>query len=129
MVKIIYPFLLVPLKSLIQVMACCQLDDKPFPELILKSMTPYHVSWAQKVEVCYWHVILDGNKIMWFGDWSDIDPTSCGNSYQTDVVITLAHGLLLCGIMQYNTIYESYMQWLIIKMVLSSYSKLLCLQD
>ena len=51
MVKIIYPFLLVPLKSLIEVMACCQLDDKPFPELILKSMTPYHVSWAQKVEV------------------------------------------------------------------------------
>ena len=52
MVKIIYPFLLVPLKSLIQVMACCQLDDKPFSELILKSMTPYHVSWAQKVAVC-----------------------------------------------------------------------------
>ena len=64
MVKIIYPFLLVPLKSLIRVMACFQLDDKLFPELILKSMTPYHVSWAQKVEVCQRHVILDGNKIL-----------------------------------------------------------------
>ena len=58
---------------------------------------------------------------------SDIDSTSSGNSDQTDV-ITLVHGLLLCGIMQCNTIFESYMQWLIIKMVMSSYSKLLCLQ-
>ena len=41
------------IESLIKVMACWQLDDKPSPELILKSMTPYHVNWAQKVETVH----------------------------------------------------------------------------
>ena len=94
-------------------MACWQVDDKPSPELILKSMTPYHVNGAQKSwdsalrDITTAHTPLQSKLVEYYPSWqqapvvqwSNMDPASCGNAYQMDVEITLVRGPLWCGIM------------------------------